>query len=236
MKTHRQSTSTSALAAFAFTVISAPAAVITDFSNFVESGNTLSGGNNREQSFTPSGPDVTIAHVSGGGAGQEFYLSSEFDTLAAGHRISVDLTSSPTVNNEQFGLALTNTTAPGSVQVIWAWRHADDLQLTIRDGLGGASSNLIDTTAFPDTLFIDRTGTGWSFGSISSSVETVHFNNITAAGGTSITVDGSVLGFFSDMRSTSTDKEISNLTIVPEPTSAALLGLGCLAMIFRRRR
>ena len=197
-------------------------AFVSDFSNFVESGNTLSGGNSREQSYTPSGAEVTIAHVSGGGAGQEFYLSGEFATLAEGDRISVDLKSATTTTFEMFGLALTNSTTPGADQLMWSWRAPSDLHLSVRTASSGAGSEIVNLSGVPDTLFIERTATGWSFGSItfgsitSNSVETVHFSDISSSptNATPITVDGSVVGFFSDMRSETNPKTLSNLRIV----------------------
>ena len=231
-----------AVAAAGFVLAQAPSAQaspITDFSNFVESGNTLGGSNNRQQSFTPSGADITVAHVSGGGAGQEFYLTDEFGALATGYRISVDLTPPSYANFEQVGLAMASSKASpgGDNQLIWAWRANGQLQLTIRDA-GNTGNSLVSPASAPDTLFIERTALGWSFGSITGAVETVHFADLvesTTNANADIVSDGSVFGLFSDMRSTSTPKTLSNLTIVPEPGSLALLAIGGLCVLRRRR-
>ena len=65
-----------------------PGMVVTNFSNFSESGNLLTSTNTREQSFTPCvspAGSVTVAHVSGANVGQETYLTDEFDTLTKEH-------------------------------------------------------------------------------------------------------------------------------------------------------
>ena len=72
------------------------AEVITDFSNFSQSGNMLnSASHNREQSFTPTGTDISIAHVSSsvGSAGQAIWGTDEFASFTTvGYRLSVNLT------------------------------------------------------------------------------------------------------------------------------------------------
>lgn len=225
----------------------ASALVVTDFSNFAESGNILSGSNSREQLFTPSGADVTITHVSGGGAGQEFYLSSEFPTLVAGDRISVDrvTNSSGTTTFESFGLGLANSTSVGGDQLLWFWRDdVDDIQLVSRTTSSGTGSEIVSLAAWPDTLFIERTATGWSFGSITGAVETIHFSDIsqTPTNNTPITVDGSVIGLFSDMRSTTTPRTVTNFTVpdqssaTPEPSALILATFGLVGLVARRRR
>ena len=47
-------------------------------------------------------------------------------------------------------------------------------------------------------------------------------------------VDGSVVGLYADVRATGTLGYVDNMTIVPEPATMALLGLGIAAL--RRRR
>ena len=74
----------------ALTTVSHAATVVTDFSNFSESGNLLPAPHTRDQSFTPSGANVTIANEGGDNVGQEVFLSDEFPTLVAGDRVSVD--------------------------------------------------------------------------------------------------------------------------------------------------
>ena len=94
-----------------------------------------------------------------------------------------------------------------------------------------------DVTTNPDTLFIDRTATGWSLGSITGGVETVHFADVTEMGGVTITADGSALGLWSDMRSSTSPRTLSNLTVpVPEPSTFALLGMGVIGMLLLVRR
>jgi len=231
-----------ALTSLAFTTGATHAAVISDFSSFSETGALLTSPNDREQSFTPSGTTVTIAHVSGGGAGQEAYLSDAFPTLTSGYRISVDLDGG-TFNggsSEKYGLAIASAEAISSRVnlVAWTWRPNWGGGVVYLDSFNGSGTGTATnaSTSAPDTLFIERTATGWTFGSITGATETKHFENITQVSGNNITADGSAIGLWSDMRNNTSTWSVSNLTIVPEPGSLALLGLGGLLVASRRRR
>ncbi len=219
------------------------ATVISDFSTFSETGNLLGGSNDREQDFTPSGSNLTITYTSGGGVGQEAFLSDAFPTLTTGHRISVDrggLTNFD-LSSESVGLAVASTEMLGSrVNLItWGWRpQNNDLSLRIFDGSGGTDVLTVNVgSSDPDTLFIDRTAVGWSFGSIAGGVETIHYTDLTTVGSTSITADGSAFGIWSDMRDSDAGGwTVSNLTIIPEPSAVMLLGMGGVMVLLCRRR
>jgi len=120
---------------------------------------------------------------------------------------------------ENFGVCIASIENPTGREdlLFWTWRPwSDALQAVAWDGAGSYDGLwLPDVTTNPDTLFIDRTATGWSFGSITGGVETVHFANVTEMGGVTITADGSALGLWSDMRSSTSPRTLSNLTIDP---------------------
>jgi hypothetical protein len=198
--------------------------IVTDFSNFSESGPLVG---NLEQSFTPSAADVTIAYDSGSGAGYEWFLSDEFPTPAAGDRISVDWDGAGSfAGNDGFGVAITSTANPTSRVNMFNWfmePGKPELALESFDGAGGAGTFRVFNITPPDTLFIDRTATGWSFGSITGGTETVHLSDVNSVDGSTITADGSALGLFSTMHNSTSSWTVSNLTVVvPEPSSLAL--------------
>lgn len=210
-----------ALAGIAFALAFAtnsPAQTVTDFSNFSESGNLLTGTNTREQSFTPGvspAGSVTVANVSGSNVGQETFLSAEFPTLTTGDRISVNLTSA-TFNHsaDSIGLAIGNTETPTSRTniLVWGWRSGT-MYLTNFDA-AGANTSLMPASPVsgrPDSVFIERTATGWTLGSIKGSTETMFYTNIVAVGSTAITTNGSAIGFWSDMRTTTSTWTVGNM-------------------------
>lgn len=99
------------LASIAMLAGTASAVVVTDFSNFSESGNMLnSASHDREQDFSTSGATITITDpVDGlptvGSASQEIFGTSEFTSFTTlGYRLEVDLT---TVDFQQPGTAFT---------------------------------------------------------------------------------------------------------------------------------
>lgn len=103
------------------------------------------------------------------------------------------------------------------------------------DNTGGNTNNFGGNAAY-DTLFITRTGFDtYEAGIYDAGVRTVLRNEVT------ITTDaaGPTIGFYADVRAVDIlESGYDNLTIVsvPEPSSAALLGLGGLALILRRRK
>ena len=203
-----------------------PGVVVTHFSNFSESGNLLlpSTTNTREQSFTPSvspAGSVTVAHVSGGGTGQETYLTDQFDTLTTGNRITVDLaaaTFNSAVGAQTIGLAIASTETPTSRTnlLIWGWRLGS-MVVTSFNASGGTTTTLpaFPASGRPDSVFIERTATGWTLGSIKGGIETIFFTNIAAVGATTITANGEAFGLWSDMRLSGGTWTINNLMITP---------------------
>lgn len=222
----------------------ASAMVVTDYSNFTESGSLLGTAHTRDQSFTATGASVLIADegvAAGGSVGQELYLSDEFAQLVAGDRISLDWDGTDTATGaETFGIAIASSDAITSRVnlVTWSWRPgSDDLSITAFDAEGDNSPTQQFSwgASAPDTIYVDRTATGWEFGYIEGGVETVVVPDTTTVGTIDITADGNAVGLWSDIRTDGHTRTVSNLTIVPEPGSLALLGLGGLLVVRRRR-
>ena len=206
----------------------APAQVlVSDFSNFSESGNLLGSPNVREQAFTPTGTSVTVtsaASHANGVVGQEAYLSDEFPALTAGDRVTVDLTAATfNLAPDTIGLAVASMEALTSrtYLLIWGWRTGS-MYLANFGGVSGTEF-ISQLPAFPgsgrpDSVFIERTATGWTFGSIKGATETIHFANITAVGTSSITANGAAFGMYSDMRTNASTWTVGNLSLSsPEP-------------------
>jgi Bacterial Ig-like domain len=210
----------------------APGVIVTNFSNFSESGNLLrpSATDTREQSFTPSvspAGSVTAAHVSGGNTGQETYLTDEFDTLTTGYRITVDLsaaTFNSAVGAQTIGLAIASTETPTNRTnlLIWGWRLGSMYVATF-NASGGNTSSLpaFPGAVRPDSVFIERTATGWTLGSTKSGIETISFANITTVGATAITANGEAFGLWSDMRLSGGTWTVTNLMITPPANTFA---------------
>ena len=158
------------------------------------------------------------SHASGV-VGQETYLSNEFPTLTTGDRITVNLTSATFPNTaDTIGLAVASTETPTSRAniLVWGWRSGS-MYLANFDGSGNFASATPGYPAAgrPDSVFIERTAAGWTFGSIKGTIETINFTNLTTVVGTTtttITANGSAIGFYSDMRTNTSTWTVGNLT------------------------
>lgn len=202
-----------AMGALALTAVTTNADTIySDFSNFVESGNLLLPTYTLDQDFTPSGDDITISTAGNESLGQEVFLSDEFPTLTFGARVSIDVPAS--FGGGDGGLAIASSEGITTRQnlLIWVW-NGGTVTLGSFNGSGEAAFESAIAIAAPDTLFIDKTATGWSFGSILGGIETLHFTDISMVCRAAITADGSALGLWSDMRAPYSPRTLSNLTV-----------------------
>ena len=247
---------------FAFSAGSAKADVITDFSNFAESGNMLnSASHDREQNFNVLGTDITIVHdsITTGSAGQEMFGTTEFASfLTDGYRLEVELVNIDfqvgSANTERVGL-LTASSIPaggpasGDVRSMgdyfyWAYQAG-----SVRAGMytsGGVEEEGgfvsvgqvgIDITG----LYMVRNGGQWDLGYIDENGLDVYVQSRSSINGEAITTDGTVIGLYSDMRTNNSVYELRNLSYtapVPEPGSFAVIGLSIagLAFVSRRRK
>jgi hypothetical protein len=187
---------------------------------------------------------------SGGAAQQDLFLRSDF-SLGVGQilRISTALASDGTVSD--FGLVVSALVNPPGA--VWTSGTADARQDFINvyakrqtgaigyNGYNGttqiASSSGVNVGGLTNVtgLFIDRTSlTSFDVGYTTASGDTIlrNFNEPNTAVGTAI-------GFYADIRSTTTFGSLDNLRLepVPEPGSLALFGLsGLLGLISWKRR
>lgn len=95
-------------------------------------------------------------------------------------------------------------------------------------GLSGGASPA------PDTLFIARTALDtFDLGYYNGAVRTILTTRTLAN-----TAIGNAIGFYADIRGAGIRGNMDNLTlsVIPEPSAAALMGLGALALVSRLRR
>lgn len=89
---------------------------------------------------------------------------------------------------------------------------------------GGLQANI-------DQLFIAKTGANnYELGYYVGTTRNVLISRTGVTG-----VDGSVIGFYADVRAAGTRGNLDNLTVIPEPSAALLGGLGALGLLRRRR-
>ena len=228
--------------------------VVDDFSSFNDTGNLLGGGNTREQNFvTTTGPGtntITITNASGAGAGQAALLSDSFSLVNVGDRVSTMFGTpnfgSPTSTSSSFGLALTSSEAITTREnaLFFYWRRntggtGSQLAYISLDGAGTtiSTSSAItfnSLTFTPDGIFIERTATGYDLGWIQGANEGIAYS---LASTTQVTADGTAVGLYSDGRNDNFQYVMNNfsVTLVPEPSTAVLFGIGLLALLNRRR-
>lgn len=240
-----------ASAALVLTAGTANAAVVTDFSSFSSAtSNLLTSPNTRTQAFTTTtgvGTNSVIATATGGtGAGQAVYLSDNFSLTTVGSRISASLGSlAGTAHGSQgIGLAVASSDAITSRQnlVLFFFRNNAGQEVgfsTINDAGTGPAASVINfggaALAYPDSIFIERTATGYKLGSITGVTETIHYTPTIGLG--DVTANGTAVGIYSDVRNSNNVNTLTNFShVVPEPGSLALVGFGGLLIGSRRRR
>ena len=153
-------------------------------------------------------------------------------SLAVGQELQVSLTHSGA--SQDLGLYVGGTTpVTGTRQDYIAMYARGDGNLysrgfdgTTEFGLAGAGIQTYDT------LFIARTDV--------NTYEAGYYDgaarNIVTTRTPTTPNTGDVVGFYADVRAVGVLGNLDNLTIVPEPSTLALLGLGGLACVFRLRR
>lgn len=119
--------------------------------------------------------------------------------------------------------------------------RADYVNIYVRDngqlfsrGFDGASELGLSGGGSPnvDALFVKRTGAStFDLGWYDAGVRTVLVTRVL----TTAAPVGDAIGFYSDVRAAGSRGNMDNIRITPEPASLALLGLGGLMVLTRRR-
>ncbi|MBN2210794.1 MAG: PEP-CTERM sorting domain-containing protein [Sedimentisphaerales bacterium] len=182
------------------------------------------------------------------GAEQVLFLRDDYH-LGVGETLLVDIMDNP-VFNRDFGIVVAATKTPpslgdpetGDVRQNYlevARSRTSSSASYIRtygfDGttnLGGATASGVSLGIGP-SLFIERVSlTSFNLGYIKEGVATT-VQTYTDINNTDI---GYAVGFFADLRAGTTSVALDNLRIVPEPATLAILGLGGLVALYRRKR
>lgn len=155
-------------------------------------------------------------------------------TLAVGQEVQVDLTHSGA--SQDLGLYVGGTTPVAGTRQDYVAMYARGDGTLYSRGFDGTSEYPLATSgvAAYDTLFIARTA--------ANTYEAGYYDgatrNITVTRTPTTANAGDVVGFYADVRAVGVLGNLDNLTVVPEPTSLALMGIAALGCVlgFRRRK
>lgn len=194
-----------------------------------------------------SSPSGGLQSVSTGttGAEQVLLLRSDF-SLGVNQQLRADVTGFGTGRSQDLGIAVAATATPTALTGAGDTRSTGKYAFSgIRGSAGQYAASGFDAAGLPllqdqtnpgnpiTSLFITRTGLSTFEVGFRKDAGDVIAGTFTFAG----TTTGTAIGFYTDMRADNTIGTFDNLSItdVPEPTSLALLGLGGLAVLRRRR-
>ena len=200
-------------------------------------------------SFSTTGDALRATYTGATAAAEQVVLLRNDYSLAVGQTLTVDVSQAVSTSEMDIGIAVSSTVAPTVASVSdtdtrntahWAavyLRPNQNAVRTLTQQLGGALVSNVGVLGTDETLvsklWIKRnTATSFSLGYINTSA--VSFESQT------ITMDSSVgaaIGIYADLRAIGgTLGTLDNLTIIPEPSAAALAGFAALGLAFRRRR
>lgn len=186
---------------------------------------------------------------SGGNAAEQVVLLRDDYTLAIGQTLTVDVSQATTTSDLDFGIAVASTKTPTSIvnggdtdtrdTMQWAAVYIRPNQNSVRslsyDGaalVSGTGVLTADETAVAKLWIKRDSATSFSLGYTNTSDVSFTSKSVTLSSNV-----GNAIGFYADLRvNGGALGSLDNLSIVPEPSAAALAGLAALGLAFRRRR
>ena len=232
----RLATLTVAMALLALAVSPAAAALIDDFSGDLSNYTSTvildaNGGGSNAAAWQISGETLELATTAYDGIEQYAMIYNGL-SLSVGQEVQMDLVHNGV--SQDLGLYVGGTTPVAGTRKDYVsvyGRHTGELFSRGFDGTSEYGQVGWISPAYTK-LFIARTA--------ANTYEAGYYD----AGGRSVMVtrtpsfanDGDVVGFYADVRAAGTLGNIDNLTIIPEPASVALIGLGLAGMLVSRRR
>lgn len=219
-------------------VVAAQAQLIDDFSGDLSAYTSTvildaNGGGANTSAWQITGQTLELNTTAYDGIEQYAYIYGGL-TLSVGYEIQVDLVHS--TDSQDLGLYVGGTTPVAGVRQDYVAVYARGNGNLYSRGFDGTSEYGLEGAGTPayDKLFIARTGentydAGYYDGGI---------RNVFATRTPTTTNDADVIGFYADVRGLGVLGNLDNLIVgqIPEPSSIALLGLGGLTLLLRRRK